>query len=103
MDYAHSRQFYVELLGLPVVVEWDEARGRGGIVALGQDGQLEIDQMTALDPRDHPAFHQPVGSDKLELQLQTDDVDAWAARLRGGWPYDGPIHHAVGRAPPHPP
>jgi catechol 2,3-dioxygenase-like lactoylglutathione lyase family enzyme len=91
MDYAASRRFYVEVLGLPLTAEWDEPRGTGGIVALGQSGLIEIDQMTALDPRDQAAFHQPVSSDKTELQLQTPDLDAWTARLTGAWPFDGPL------------
>jgi catechol 2,3-dioxygenase-like lactoylglutathione lyase family enzyme len=91
MDYAASRRFYVEVLELPLTVEWDEPRGKGGIVALGQDGLIEIDQMTALDPRDHHAFHQPVPSDKTELQLQTPDLDAWTTRLTGVLPFDGPV------------
>jgi catechol 2,3-dioxygenase-like lactoylglutathione lyase family enzyme len=91
MDYTRSRHFYVDVLGLPLTAEWDEPRGRGGMVALGEDGLIEIDQMTAADPRDQPAFHQPVSSDKLELQIQTDDLDAWALRLTGAWPFDGPI------------
>lgn len=91
VDYSRARAFYVDVLGLPVVSEWDTARGRGGMVRLGADGLLEIDQMTAADPRDHPAFHQPVPSDKLELQLQTASLEPWFARLTGVYPYDGPI------------
>jgi catechol 2,3-dioxygenase-like lactoylglutathione lyase family enzyme len=90
-DYGRSRRFYVEVLGLPLVAEWDEPRGRGGIVSLGGDGLIEIDEMTAEDPRDQPAFHQPVASDKLELQLQSDDLDLWLRRVRDAWPFDGPV------------
>ncbi len=91
MDYARARAFYVEVLGLTVVSEWDAPRGTGGLLALGAGGLLEIDQMTAADPRDHPAFHQPVASDKLELQLQTADLGPWLARLPGVYPFDGPV------------
>lgn len=91
MDYDASRRFYVEVLGLPLTAEWDEPRGKGGIVALAGSGLIEIDQMTELDPRDQPAFHQPVPSDKTELQLQTPDLDTWTKRLTGLWPHGGPV------------
>lgn len=91
IDYSQSRAFYADLLGLPLTAEWDAPRGRGGIVAFGGSGTIEIDQMTAVDPRDQPAFHQPVASDKQELQLQTGTLDPWVDRLTGRWPFAGPV------------
>lgn len=90
MNYERSRRFYVDVLGLPVAVEWDEPGGRGGIVVLGQNAEIEIHQMTARDPRDRAAFHLPTGDDKLELQLVAASLDEWVQRLDQLWPSDGP-------------
>jgi uncharacterized glyoxalase superfamily protein PhnB len=50
--------------------------------------------MLAVDP-DHPkhraAFEGPVASDKIELQIRVDSVDAWAERLEGTLGMEGPV------------
>lgn len=88
-DFAASRAFYTDVLGFPVVEEWQEPRGRGLIASAG-GALLEVYAMTAADPRFDPRFRQPVASDKVDLQLETDSVDAWAERLAGRWPFEGP-------------
>jgi hypothetical protein len=46
--------------------------------------------MTAQDDRHDPAFGRPVASDKIDVQLGADSVDAWARTLEGRWPFEGP-------------
>ncbi len=91
ISFARSRQFYVDVLGLPLLQEWDTPSGQGGMVRFPDGAIVEIYEMRPADPRDQPAFHQPVASDKVELQLRTPSLDPWLARLDGRWPHEGPV------------
>ncbi len=98
-DFEASRRFYADVLGLPVQTEWDEPEGKGCIFGLGpsgKDAQLEIYEMTRRDPRFDEAFARPVANDKVDLQLRTDSLPAWCARLRDRWPFAGPDELAWG-------
>lgn len=92
-DFAVSRDFYARVLGLPTVEEWNETQGKGCIFAFSEDrrgGCLEVYEMTERDARFDPRFREPVTSDKIDVQLGTTSVDAWAKRLQGVWPFEGP-------------
>jgi catechol 2,3-dioxygenase-like lactoylglutathione lyase family enzyme len=95
-NIAASRHFYVDLLGLSVVEEWDDPHDKGCIVGFGPRGASSggFLEMLAVDP-DHPkhraAFEGPVASDKIELQIRVDSVDAWAERLEGTLGMEGPV------------
>jgi catechol 2,3-dioxygenase-like lactoylglutathione lyase family enzyme len=92
-DFAASRAFYADILGLPVVEEWDAPEGKGCVLGLGPDGRhgfLEIYGMTPADPRFVPSFGEPHPGDKIDVQLGTDDLAGWAAHLQGRWPFRGP-------------
>ena len=88
-----SRAFYMDVLGLELAECWEEPQGRGLIVSLGDrapGASIEMYEMSSADPRFDPRFREPVPSDKIDLQLETDSVDAWADRLRGRWPFEVP-------------
>lgn len=85
-----SRDFYTRVLDLRPVEQWEEPQGRGLILALGGRAFLEMYEMAAADPRYDPRFREPVPSDKVDLQLETDSLDPWVARLSGRWQFDGP-------------
>lgn len=89
-DFAASRRFYGELLGLPVMEEWEEKGGRGCIFAFPGGGSLEIYQMTVDNKRCDPSFERAFQDDKIDLQLRTGDLDAWSSQLEGQWPFQGP-------------
>jgi catechol 2,3-dioxygenase-like lactoylglutathione lyase family enzyme len=89
-DFDASLRFYHDLLGLPVVQQWDDPGNRGAILAAGGGATLEICRMNAADPRFHPGFLQPVPNDKIDLQLRADSVAGWMERLQGQWPFTGP-------------
>ncbi|HVE76071.1 MAG TPA: VOC family protein [Actinomycetota bacterium] len=92
-DFAMSRAFYSSVLGLTVVDEWDEAGGKGAIFALSSDhsgGYVEIYEMAPGGARYDPSFSEAVHTDKIDLQLRADSVDAWIEALEGQWPFDGP-------------
>ena len=65
-----SVEFYGDLLGYPVTLQWDADgnQGRGRIFAAGSEARIEIIEGATT----------PVG---LTLGIQTDDVAAVAARL----------------------
>ena len=92
-DFDASRHFYASILNLSIVEEWSEPQGRGAIFGFGADrtGMIEVYQMTPADARFDPAFASPIASDKIDLQLKTHSVAAWADRLRGAWPFIGPV------------
>jgi catechol 2,3-dioxygenase-like lactoylglutathione lyase family enzyme len=91
-DLAASRAFYVDLLGLEVVEEWDGAGDRGFIVGFGPgDGSLEMLAVDPESPRHVATFDGPVANDKIELQIRVDSVDEWAQRLAGEVDIEGPV------------
>jgi len=91
-DFEASRKFYHSILGLGVLEEWNEPLGQGAILGFGSDqsGSLEIYQMSRVDPRYDPAFMSEIANDKIDIQLRTDSVDTWVARLLDSWPFAGP-------------
>jgi len=88
-DFERSHDFYTRVLALTAAEEWTEPQGRGCIFAVGDAG-LEIYGMTRQDPRFQEAFAHPLAGDKIDLQIRTDSLNAWAERLRGLWPFEGP-------------
>lgn len=91
-DLEASRAFYVDLLGLEVVEEWDNQGDRGLIVGFGSGGgYLEL---LAVDPGHaghRTDFEGPVANDKIELQIRVDSVDAFAARRGASVEFEGPV------------
>ncbi len=91
-DFDAARRFYVGLLGLEVVEEWDQPDDRGCIVSFGPGGGfLEILAPNRNHPGHRPDFERAVANDKIELQVRVDDVDAWAAVLEGQVDTEGPV------------
>jgi catechol 2,3-dioxygenase-like lactoylglutathione lyase family enzyme len=92
-DLTASRRFYAEVIGLPVVDEWDAPEGKGCIFGFGPSGRegfLEIMEMSPSDPRRQQAFDRPLANDKIDVQLGAESLDEWVRRLDGRWPFDGP-------------
>ena len=92
-DFDAAREFYVDVLGLEVVEEWDEPGDRGCIVGFGSGGGLlEILAPNPAHPKHREAFEVPVVNDKIELQIRVADVDVWAEQLSGSVPFEeGPV------------
>lgn len=78
-DYARSRRFYTELLGLRVLAEhYREARQSWKLdLALPDGGQLELFSFPAPPPR--PS--RPEACGLRHLAFSVDDVGAWKDRL----------------------
>ncbi len=82
-------RFYVELLGFPVQAEWEEPQGKGCVMEVG-GGMIEFYEMTEHDPRLRREFRENVANDKIDIQLKTGELDAWAEWLNGKWEFTGP-------------
>ena len=99
-DYRRSRRFYEQVLGLPVVEEWDQDSDVGCIFAFGAEpgsGYLEISP-TSTDRR-HRAVHELESNDKLELQLRALSLDPWIERFsRLDIAFDGPVERPWGNS-----
>ncbi len=78
-DYARSRHFYTELLGLRVLAEhYRAARDSWKLdLALPDGGQLELFSFPAPPPR--PS--RPEACGLRHLAFSVDDVDAWKTKL----------------------
>ena len=78
-DYARSRRFYVELLGLRVLAEnFREARQSWKLdLALPDGGQIELFSFPAPPPR--PS--RPEAQGLRLLAFRVEDVAGWKARL----------------------
>ena len=85
-----SRAFYAEVLGLAVIEQREEQDGRGLIVSVCNGAFIEVYEMSPTDRRFDTRFRERVSSDKIDIQLRTESVDDWAARLSGRWPFRGP-------------
>jgi len=91
-DFEASRRFYVDVLGLEVVEEWDTSGDRGCIVGFGpRGGFLEMLAPSPGNPKHRLEFEAPVVNDKIELQIHVESVDAWADRLSGVVETEGPV------------
>ena len=78
-DYARSRRFYIDVLGLRVLAEhWRAARGSWKLdLALPDGGQLELFSFPSPPPR----LSRPEACGLRHLAFAVDDVDAWCAHL----------------------
>ena len=78
-DYARSRAFYVDLLGLEVIAEtWRAARGSWKLdLAVPGGGQIEL--FSFPDPPARPS--RPEACGLRHLAFATDDLEAEIARL----------------------
>ena len=82
--FAETRAFYVDILGLEVLAEWDDGNDKGcilGFSASGSTGFLEIGR----------AETSAVGIEALSLQFRVPDIAAFAKSLAGKWPFEGPV------------
>ena len=90
--------FYENILGLHKVEGWHETHDRGAIYRIGPNGSnglLEISQIDSAHEYFQPEFREPA-SHKMDVQMATDDLEAWVAHLRGKWEFRGPVDRLWG-------
>lgn len=75
-DYDDAVRFYRDVLGLPVIREWDEPTGSGAILDAGHATLelLSVDQTALVDPR----------RGRCGGRFAADSACARGRRLRGG-------------------
>jgi glyoxylase I family protein len=79
-DYARSRHFYSEILGLPVIAEtWREARGSYKL-DLALEGGVQIELFSFPSPP--PRASRPEACGLRHLAFAVDDLDARLQALR---------------------
>jgi catechol 2,3-dioxygenase-like lactoylglutathione lyase family enzyme len=81
-DYERTLAFYRDVLGLPVVEEWDGADGSGAILDAGR-ATLEVLSTAQADLVDRVEVGELVGP-RIRLALEVDDSAATAAALVAG-------------------
>lgn len=98
-SYEASRDFYLSVLNLPLVEEWDELTGRGCILRVGWAGSTGLIEISEIHPDAvsySPAFAEAVQNDKIDIQIETPSVADWSQRLAGHWPVRGPVQKPWG-------
>jgi glyoxylase I family protein len=79
-DYARSRHFYSEILGLPIIAETFRAARASYKLDLGLDGGTQIELFSFPDP---PArTSRPEACGLRHLAFAVDDLDARVQALR---------------------
>lgn len=94
-NFNASKTFYTEILNLGIAESYDDGDGSKGIILrLGPEGSnafLEISEIKGSHSYYQDAFSEDFKNDKTDIQLKTDDVHFWAARLKDKWNARGPV------------
>jgi catechol 2,3-dioxygenase-like lactoylglutathione lyase family enzyme len=94
-DFDISRDFYTRILKLGISEEYDDGGAKGCIVELGTEpnnAYLEISEIKKDDDYFQADFARKSQTDKVDMQIRTEDVDYWAKRLKeNDWPARGPV------------
>ncbi len=94
-NFEASRIFYIQVLDLTIIEEYDDGNGsKGVIVRFGPDGSnafLEISEILADHSFYQKAFDQDFENNKASIQLRTDNVAFWVDKLKDTWEVRGPI------------
>ncbi len=100
LDFDKSKQFYTEILNLPIIVEYDDGDGsRGCIVRIGGEGStsnFEISEITQSNSYFDKSFVEGIKNDKVSIQIKTEDIEYWSRRLKIKWVVKGPIKRPWG-------
>jgi len=94
-NFEASKAFYIEILNLKIVQEYNDENGsRGIIVRLGSEDSnafLEISEIKEFHDYYQQSFSESFQNDKTDLQLRTDNIKYWAAHVKMNWKARGPI------------
>ncbi|MDC8004869.1 VOC family protein [Aureisphaera galaxeae] len=95
-DFNASKSFYMEVLQMELYESYDDGDGsKGVILRIGDENStalLEISEIMDYNEYHQDAFDKKLDSDKMGLQIRTDDVQYWADRLKEKrWSARGPV------------
>ncbi|MHA7057779.1 VOC family protein [Aquimarina sp. M1] len=96
-DYEASKKFYTKILTLEVVKEYN-SKNRGCILKFSDTNHalLEISEIPKGHDYHHPSFDKSLINDKIDIQIETDDIHYWAKHLDDKWEIRGPIDRPWG-------
>ncbi len=93
-----SKSFYTEVLKMEIVEEYG-SDSLGCIIRVGGETGNALIELSQI-PEDHyyfdEAYQKNVVNDKIDLQIKTDNVDAWVQSLKGIWEARGPVDRPWG-------
>jgi catechol 2,3-dioxygenase-like lactoylglutathione lyase family enzyme len=99
-DFNTSKDFYTQILKLETVEEYEDEGARGCIVSLGSEQNnafIEISEIAEDDDYFQTDFAKDSETDKVDMQIRTEDVDYWAKRLKEkNWNARGPVKRPWG-------
>jgi catechol 2,3-dioxygenase-like lactoylglutathione lyase family enzyme len=84
-DFNASKDFYTNIPKLEIIEEYEEKGAKGCIVKLGSEPNnafIEISEIAKGDDYFQESFAKDSKTDKVDLQILTDDVNYWATRLK---------------------
>lgn len=94
-NFDASKSFYTEALGLEIVQEYNDGDGSRGIIlrfgSKGSNAFLEISEIHPTHDYYQKAFGNSFQSDKIDLQLRTENIEEWATKINGQWGARGPV------------
>ena len=93
-DFEASKLFYTQALKLKIIEEYNDDNGvKGIILSLGEgnNGLIEISEISDLNQSFQLAFDKAVSNDKISLQIKTDDIASWSLHLKNRYECTGPI------------
>jgi lactoylglutathione lyase len=90
-DYAEAVRFYRDVLGLPVIQEWDEPTGSGAILDAGRATLelLSVDQSELVDRVEVGEIVS--GPVRLALEVEDSEATADALASAGAQKIGGPV------------
>ena len=90
-DYDGAVRFYRDVLGLPVIDEWEQPTGRGAILAAGR-ATLELLSVDQSDLVDRVEVGEVVsGPIRLALEVEDSEETAGALTSAGAQKIGGPV------------
>jgi lactoylglutathione lyase len=90
-DYAEAVRFYRDVLGLPVIQEWDQPTGSGAILDAGR-ATLELLSVDQSDLVDRVEVGEVVsGPVRLALEVENSEETAKALASAGAQKIGGPV------------
>lgn len=93
-DYDVSKLFYTQILNLNIIEEYNDCNGVKGIILSidkGNNGLIEISEILEVNESFQSNFNEEVKSDKISLQIKTDDIEFWSLNLKSRYEFTGPI------------
>ena len=93
-NFDLSTSFYTQILNLNIIEEYNDGDGAKGIIlsiGQGNNGLIEISEILAINKSFQSNFNEEVKSDKISLQIKTDDIEFWSLNLKNRYEFTGPI------------